>query len=313
MRILFAGSPEIAVPSLTRLAHAHEVVGVLTNPDRCCGRGLTPGAPHVKEEALRLRLPVFQPERLDEAFRIQVSALKPDILVVVAFGKIFGPKFLGLFPLGGINLHPSLLPLYRGCSPIPAVIAAGEAETGISVQRLALKMDAGDILAQVPIPLSCTETTETLTRDLSFKGADLLAETLELLASDKIRPVPQDESRATYCSMITKESGCIDWAEAALTIERKVRAFDPWPRTWTYAGERALSILSSHIPQTAGGNIADVPGKVLGMDKREGILIQTGNGILAVTRLQFATKKALDWMAFLNGTKDFIGSVLGGR
>jgi methionyl-tRNA formyltransferase len=113
--------------------------------------------------------------------------------------------------------------------------------------------------------------------------------------------------------MITKESGCIDWAEAALTIERKVRAFDPWPRTWTYAGERALSILSSHIPQTAGGNIADVPGKVLGMDKREGILIQTGNGILAVTRLQFATKKALDWMAFLNGTKDFIGSVLGGR
>jgi len=138
MRILFAGSPEIAVPSLTKLAHAHEVVGVLTNPDRCCGRGLTPGAPHVKEEALRLRLPVFQPERLDEAFRIQVSALKPDILVVVAFGKIFGPKFLGLFPLGGINLHPSLLPLYWGCSPIPAVIAAGEAETGISVERLAL-------------------------------------------------------------------------------------------------------------------------------------------------------------------------------
>lgn len=313
MRIVFAGSPKIAVLPLRMVAKEFDVVGVLTNQDSCCGRGLCIEAPEVKREAERLGLPVFQPERLDADFRNQIASLYPDILVVVAFGRIFGPKFLSLFPLGGINLHPSLLPRYRGCSPIPAVIAAGDSETGVTIQRLALKMDTGDILSQIRVPLSGTETTASLTDTLSELGAQLLVATLEGLASGTVQGIPQDESKATYCTMITKEDGCIDWAFDAVVIERKVRAFDPWPRAWTLFKGRVLNILQAHLYTGNANQKTGLPGTVLGMDKNDGILIQTGNGILAVTRLQLATKKALDWMPFLNGTRDLIGSVLGGR
>jgi methionyl-tRNA formyltransferase len=174
MKVLFAGSPEIAVPLLERLAEAHKVQ-VLTNPDMPSGRGrkLTPNP--VKHRSLELGLPVHQPQKLDREFRETLIPWEPEILVSFAFGKIFGPKFLGLFPQGGINVHPSLLPRYRGPSPIPAAILAGESQTGISIQKLALAMDAGDILAQEIWPLKGEETTLSLSEYAAQRGAVLVA------------------------------------------------------------------------------------------------------------------------------------------
>lgn len=318
MRVLFAGTPEIAVPSLDAVASRHEVAGVLTAPDREAGRGRKPEPPPVKLKAEALGLTVLQPERLDAAAREEVSRLHPEILVVVAYGRIFGPKFLSLFPTGGINLHPSLLPRWRGPSPIPAAILAGDGTTGITVQRLAERMDAGDILVQVQVPLSGTETTASLTRYAADRGAELVLEALSGLEHGTLAGVPQNEADASYCRLITKADGVVRWEESAAAIERMIRAYDPWPRARTVWNGVGLSLLSGGV--YTGGTVprerdrpgSPVPGEVLGIDTREGILVQTGDGILAVRELQLQAKKALEWRAFLNGVRDFIGTVLGG-
>ncbi|NEP83818.1 MAG: methionyl-tRNA formyltransferase, partial [Okeania sp. SIO3B3] len=198
MRILFAGSPEIAVPSLELLAESqHEIVGVLTNPDAVRGRGRNACVTHVKEMAEELDLHIIQPRKLDAAVREEIASLKPDILVAVAYGKIFGPKFLSLFPKGGLNLHPSLLPKYRGCSPVNAAILHGEAETGVTIQRLALAMDSGDILKQEIYPLKGDETADRLLDTFSEIGAGLLLETLDELEKGPVQGLVQDEGQVT--------------------------------------------------------------------------------------------------------------------
>ncbi|GAB4363845.1 MAG: methionyl-tRNA formyltransferase [Spirochaetales bacterium] len=309
LRVLFAGTPEMAIPSLVRIAKAHPVVGVLTAPDQVAGRGRRVLPSPVKQEALRLGLPVWTPEKLDGAIRQQVGALSPEILVVVAYGKIFGPKFLSLFPRGGINLHPSLLPRYRGPSPIPAAILRGDAETGITIQKISLRMDAGPILLQEVIPLQGTETTASLTKYCAERGAELLVQVLEEIERGVAKEVPQEESQATYCRLLRKEDGNIDWSLPVSEIERMVRAFDPWPTAWTVHRGEVLKILGASIFHPSSRE--DLPGKVIGVDKKKGILVQTGEGILAVHRLQLQSRKALDFSSFLNGERDFIGVVLG--
>ncbi len=311
MRILYAGTPEIAVPTLEHIASEFEVCGVLTNPDRIKGRGKKISASPVKLCAEKLGLPVLQFETLGAEARKAVEALKPDILVVFAFGKIFGPKFLSLFKMGGINVHPSLLPKYRGSSPILSAILNGDKESGITVQKVALKMDTGDILKQISFPLTGTETTGSLSGYVARESAPLVAEVLKCMERGCIEPVPQDESAATYCTMISKDDGLIDWNESCGVIERKIRAFDPWPGSFTFLGDKKLNILKAHIPPSVSCDPC-VPGKVAGVDKAEGILIQTVDGVLAVSKLQLQSKKALDWKDFINGTPNIIGSLLGG-
>ncbi|MCX7788343.1 MAG: methionyl-tRNA formyltransferase [Spirochaetes bacterium] len=309
MNVLFAGTPEMAVPSLVAVAQHFPIVGVLTSPDQEVGRGRNLLPSPVKQKASELNLPVLTPQTLNGEVREQVRRLSPDILVVVAYGKIFGPKFLSLFPMGGINLHPSLLPKYRGPSPIPEVILRGDTETGITIQKVALQMDAGPILHQEVIPLNGTETTATLTKLCAERGANLLVQVLKGIETGIVKEVPQDESKATYCKLLTKEDGRINWSYSAVQIERMVRAYDPWPTAWTlYRGE-ILKILKASVyqPFTKGERV----GRVIGVDKEKGILVQTGEGILAIHRLQLQSRKALDFASFLNGERNFMGAILG--
>lgn len=322
MRIFFAGTPEIAVPSLEAVTAKWEVTGVLTQPDKRKGRGRGSEPSPVKRKADELDLLALQPEDLDGKFIDRVRGLNPDILVVVAYGKIFKRNFIDIFPLGGINLHPSLLPVYRGPSPITAAILGGDSETGITVQRLALKMDAGDILRQIKIPLSGRETGSSLTGRVAGLGADLLVQTLREIEESKVKAVPQDHSQATYCSIIRREDGLIHWTESTVMIDRKIRAYDSWPGAYSTFKGTPIRVLEAE-PVAAAENegyrtlfgeetlVKAEPGRVVGVDKKRGILVKTGDGFLIVTRLQLQSKKALDFISFLNGVRDFTGSLLG--
>jgi methionyl-tRNA formyltransferase len=309
LRVLFAGTPPMAVPSLVRIAEQYPIVGVLTAKDQEVGRGRKLVPSPVRQKASELGLQVLTPEKLDAEVREQVRSLSPDILVVVAYGKIFGPKFLALFPKGGINLHPSLLPKYRGPSPIPEAILRGDPETGITIQKIALQMDAGPILLQEVIPLNGTETTLSLTRYCAERGAELLVQVLKKIETGTAQEIPQDESRATYCKLITKEDGEIHWSLPAEQIERMVRAYDPWPTAWTLYRGAVLKILKASVFHPSSQE--ERAGKVIGVDKEKGILVQTGKGILAIGKLQLQARKALDFASFLNGERNFMGTILG--
>lgn len=311
MRILFAGSPDFAVPSLVAVQEAFPISAVLTNPDRPVGRGKQPIATPVKRKAHALDLPVLQTQSLDAPFLEQLRAFHPELLVVVAFGRIFSREFLEFFPQGGINLHASVLPKYRGPSPVTAAILDGEAETGVTVQQLAPKMDAGAILDSRLLPLTGRETTGSLSGVLAELGAELLPAILADLAQDRIRPVAQDESQATYCKLVRKEDGRIDWRAEAGTIERMIRAYDPWPRAFTSWGGRRVNLLAGGVYPEDVDTEGKKRGLVLDIDNRYGILVNTGAGVLYVSRLQLQAKKPLDWRPFLNGQKDFIGAQLG--
>ena len=347
MNILFAGSPAIAVPSLELLSTLepderiapelrHRVVGVLTNPDAAKGRGKRMEATAVacaaeRVSALRTAaglptIPLFKPERLDAELRAAIKALNPDLLVVVAYGHIFGPQFLSIFPRGGINLHPSLLPKYRGCAPIPAAILNRDSETGLSVQRLALEVDSGDLLAVERLPLDDSVTTASLTELAARKGAPLLLSVINAIGQGQERATAQDHAAASFCEMLKKEDGLLDWSRSALELDARIRAFTPWPGAFTTHKGLTLHILearplpvasmpsSPNSPVSGASNAStrsEPGGTVLGVDKNSGILVQTGDGVLALGRLQYEAKKALDWRSFLNGTRDLIGSRLG--
>ncbi len=312
MRIVFAGSPDIAVPSLERVASLFNVVAVLTNPDKVTGRGRKVKFNPVKTKATELNLNIIQANTLGSEVRNKITALNPDILVVFAYGKIFGPKFLSVFPLGGVNVHPSLLPRYRGSSPILSAIINGDTETGITIQRVNLEMDTGTILYQKTIKLKGRESTESLSLLVSNEGAELLVKTLKSIESGKVTEKEQDNSAASYCTKLVKEDGEINWSESAEQIDRKIRAYTPWPKAYTQYKDKKLLLLEGGL-FTKKTDLAGAPGRVLGFDKSEGILIQTGDGVLAVKFLQLQSKKANNWKSFINGTQNFVGCVLGGE
>ena len=322
VRVLFAGSSDIAIPSLVRLSFEHEVVGVLTNPESSKGRGLSLEPTPLAQAAasiLNAGVPILAPAALGAAERQTVAALQPDILVSFAYGRIFGPKFLALFPKGGVNVHPSLLPRFRGPAPIPSAILAGDAETGITVQRLALEMDSGDILAQLRLPLSGKETAEDLAEVAAIMGANLLAEVLEELQEGRESARPQ-EGEPSYCHMLRKDDGLIDWAAPLLDIDARIRAFHPWPGAFTYLRGMRLNILSAYpfpnvtfAPGPSSIDFEDaLPGTVLGLDKSRGIMVQTKGGLIALRRLQVQQKRALSYREFANGMRELVGAVLGG-
>jgi len=332
MRVLFAGSPAIAVPCLeTLFRHPDiELAGVLTNPDSARGRSAHASATaracaqptEVGEAALKLdlNLPVLKPLKLDAAAREQVSGLKCELLVSFAYGRIFGPKFLELFPLGGINIHPSLLPKYRGPTPIQAAILNRDKVTGITIQILAQEMDSGDILTAEQLQLTGGETAGSLSEIAAAKAAKMLPDVLQKIAAGTAQKIPQNHDKASYCRLLSKEDGLINWSRSAVEIEAGIRAFNPWPLCRTIHNERELIILKADVftgefpvdrKEEAGNCAEELPGQVLGIDKKDGILIQTGEGILAVTELQYQQKKAQMWRDFFNGARNFTGSRLG--
>jgi len=336
MKVLFAGSPAIAIETLKAISEDHEVVGILTNPDSKKGRGRSDCCTELASAAALLcpQAPIFKFEHLRTEEREQIAKLKADILVVFAYGKVFGPKFLALFPYGGINVHPSLLPKYRGCAPIPYSILNMDAESAVSIQKVALELDSGEIYASEIIPLTFTETTDSLSETASLVGARLTKAVLKTIKNGSAIAKSQDHTKASYTKQLEKEDGKIDFTRSAREIDAQIRAFQSWPCAFTFFHETRLNIIKA-VPYTAPfsekvdsvpnntdsvpnntdsvpNNVDSVPqcGLVLGIDKKAGILVQTGRGILALQRLQLESKKPLDFKDFLNGVRDFIGSTL---
>jgi methionyl-tRNA formyltransferase len=322
MKVIFAGTPEFSCPSLSALAEEFEVCAVLTACDLPKGRGrkLTPSP--VADLAESFDIPTLKFSTIGKEARETVTAMTPDLLIAVAYGRIFGPRFLATFGLGGINVHPSLLPKYRGPAPIPAAILAGESETGVTVQKIALEMDAGDVLMQETIQLRGDETTGSLTERCSHIGATLLVQTVRSMENDTTAPERQIESDATYCTLIEKDAGRIDWTLPAKQIDRMIRGYSPWPTAFTTLRGQRLSILSATVleksDESKKAEDHDAgPGVVTDIDKQRGILVQTGSGSLAVDYLQLQSKKPNRFRDFLNGqpggSKAFAGTMLGGE
>lgn len=311
MRILFAGTPYIGVPSLVALHENFEVVGVLTNPDRPQGRKKKLVPSPVKEKALELGLNVIQPEKLSEVTE-EINALKPDLLVCIAFGKIFKKGFLDLFKFGGINLHPSLLPIYRGPSPISEAIKNGDKVTGISIQRLALKMDSGNILHQEELELDGTETTGSLTDKVAKLGAPLIVDVVTKIANGKISEFEQEHEKATFCKLIKKSDGIIDWSMKTSDLLNFIRAFNPWPLAQATFIDKSLNIIEAKLAEDIEVNeLNGEPGEVLSYSKANGYLVKTSDGAIYITMLQLQSKKILDYKSFNNGVQNFVGARLG--
>jgi methionyl-tRNA formyltransferase len=315
--LIFAGSPAIAVPALRAVADAgFAVVAVLTNPDSAKGRSGAVAPTPVAQCAERLSMPVIKRARVDGEVMDKVRLLSPSLLVTFAYGALFPAEFLALFSAGGINCHPSLLPKYRGAAPIQEAILRRDAVTGVSIQYLAERMDEGDIIMREEMPLGGRETAESLSTLASERGAALLVKAVSLIEQGAATRVKQLETAASYCGKIGKDEGWIDWSRPASGIDAKIRAFTPWPLCRTRAAGKELLVLEARAVDAGRENIPPnlpataIPGTVIGVSKKEGILVQTGAGVLAVTRLQWQTKKALDFRDFLNGAKDFIGTIL---
>jgi methionyl-tRNA formyltransferase len=307
-QVVFMGTPEFAVPSFLALGEHYNVVGVVTQPDRPAGRGQTPTPPPVKQVALAAEVPVLQPKALRSPEAVaQLEAWQPDVIVVAAFGQILRPSVLELPPHGCLNLHGSLLPHYRGAAPIPAAILAGDAVTGVTLMRMDEGLDTGPILAQVECPITAIDTTASLTAKLSDLAAQLLIDKLPAWIGGEIQARPQDESLATWCGPLKKEDGQLDWSRPADSLDRQVRACDPWPGAYTRWQGRMLKVLRVRpLPEKSaeGG-----PGQVVALD--HGVAIVTGAGLLQLIDVQLAGKRAVTAEQFARGQRRLIGGVLG--
>lgn len=309
MRIVFMGTPDFAVASLNALMHAgHDVAAVITQPDRPKGRGNKLAFPEVKERALELGLPVHQPVSVkDDAFLELLKQYAPDVIVVVAYGRILPQAVLDLPPYGCINVHGSLLPAYRGAAPIQRAVLDGCKESGVTIMQMDLGMDTGDMLLQGTLPITEDDTTGTMFEKLAVLGGTLLVEALEGLQQGTIQPQKQNEEQATYAARILKEDEIIDWTKPAEVIACQVRGLAPAPGAYTLWNGQRLKIWKSRVRREERGL---TPGTVAEVGKSY-LLIQTGQGCLEVLELQPAGKKAMPANAFCNGTGIQIGAQLG--
>ncbi len=321
IRILFMGTPDFALPSLEALHAAPpsggwQVVGVVTQPDRRAGRGKKLIAGPVKSFALERRLPVMQPERLRHRKQQEdggqtdmlecLRMLAPDLIVVAAYGQILPPQLLELPTFGCLNVHASLLPAYRGASPITAALLDGLNRTGVTIMLMDEGMDTGPVLAQARLPIRASDTADALSQRLAARGADLLTETIPRWLAGDIAPVAQSEltGEPSVCRLVKKQDGLIDWTLPAARIERMVRAYAPWPAAYTgWMGQNFKLWQSGVIAGKAEpGHVVEVDGQVA---------VGTGDGLLALHEVQPAGKKRMTAAAFLNGVSDFVGSCLG--
>ncbi len=301
MRIVFMGTPEVAAFSLERLFEAPEpVVGVVTQPDRPAGRGRKTILSPVRRVAEIRGVPTLAPEKIrDPSFFDVLSKWVPDLIVVVAYGRILPRQILELAPHGCLNVHYSLLPKYRGAAPVPWAIIGGEEKSGVTTMRLVEKMDAGPIFLQREISVAPNDTTASLQAKLAPVGAELLVETIAGLKAGSLTPQVQDESKVTYAPVLKKEDGLIDWNLPAVSIERRVRGFNPWPSAYTYLAGNLLKIHRARVIEMAE---KAAPGEVLKADK-EGLWIATGAGALSLEEVQLENRKKMTAREFLNGTR----------
>jgi methionyl-tRNA formyltransferase len=298
LNLIFCGTPRFAVPSLEKLAAAGHRIGlVVTQPDRPKGRGLELVQSPVKQSAGRLNLPIIQPDRIktNDEFRSQLTAIKPDAIIVVGYGRIIPQWMLDLPPLGNINLHASLLPKYRGAAPIQWAIANGETVTGNTTMRIDAGLDTGDILLQQQLPINPDDTAETLSPRLADMGADLLVETLRRLEAGAIHPRQQDGTRATLAPILKKEDGLIDFSYPAQQILNRLRAFQPWPGAHTRFRGKNLQILKA---QPATEPVPPTELKPIGDRLLVGCAKNTS---LELLELQLEGKKRSSVQAFING------------
>jgi len=308
MGIVFMGTPEFAALPLELLMQNHaDVIAVYTQPDKSSGRGRGVTASPVKKVALNWGLPVYQPlnfKSVEEKDRLK--ALQPDVIIVAAYGQILPGAVLELPRYGCLNMHPSLLPRYRGVSPIPAAILNGDEFTGISIMKLDEGVDTGPVLAQAQVMITDWDTTGLVTEKLSRIGAQLLLEILPRWSGGKITPRTQDNSRANYTRMLDKGVGEIDWTQPAVNIWRQVRAYQPWPSSHTRWQGKQLKIIEA-VPIDAQSG---TPGLVVQLSVSKGFGVETGLGILGIIRVQMEGKRIIASDEFLRGQRQLIGSVL---
>ncbi|MBI3798072.1 MAG: methionyl-tRNA formyltransferase [Deltaproteobacteria bacterium] len=305
------GTPAFAVPSLRTLIEGKDrVVGVVTQPDQPAGRGMVLHVPPIKVLATSHSIPVFQPARLrDPAVLFQLQSWQPDLIVVVAYGKMLPQTVLALPPYGCINVHASLLPKYRGAAPVQWAIACGERETGVTIMYISERMDAGDLLLQKTLPIADDDTGGTLHDKLAALGANALGEALPLLKAGQLVAHPQNEADATYAPLIHKEEGRIDWHQDVATLERRIRAFNPWPSAYTTVHGKLLKIFAAHRestlprPTPPPGTVAEVTPVSL--------VVAAGDGYLALSEVQLEGKKRLPIAEFLKGYPLTPGLIVG--
>ena len=300
MRVVFFGTPQFAVPSLERLVHsAHDVVGVVTQPDRPRGRGQKVTDAPVKMTAVQHGLPVFQPARLrDPEVKETLTRWAPELGVVAAYGKILPESVLNLPRFGMINVHASLLPRYRGAAPVQRAVIDGMPETGVTIMRMVLALDAGAMFAKVTRPIGADETSDIVERDLAHLGASLLLDVIDDLAAGRAVEEPQDDSLSTYASKITKEEGLIDWTLAAADIHNRVRGLYPWPHAFSYLNGERLIVMRSHVaPEPTSAD----PGTIVDVSSGA-ISVATGHGgRLAIDEVQPEGRRAMKVRDYLAG------------
>jgi methionyl-tRNA formyltransferase len=301
------GAPDFAVPALEQLlVSRYRVVAVYTSPDKPAGRGRALSYSPVKQVGLKHSVEIRQVQSFKEEIAVTaLEQLQPDVIIVASYGLILPPRVLAIPPFGCINLHPSLLPRHRGPTPIPAAILSGDRETGASIMLLDEGVDSGPILAQRRMAIESNDTTGSLTSKLARTSAELLMHTLPRWISGEISPHPQQNEGATYTKLISKTDGEVDWKLPAVELERRVRAFYPWPGCYTQWHGKRLKVIES---TPSSGKRGD-PGRVLQLGHSD-IGVQTGDGILQVQRLQLEGKREMTGEEFIRGQRDFVGSAL---
>ena len=310
MNIAFFGSPRLAAACLTELIHSFQVKLVVTQPDREAGRGRRIAGTLVNDIAVKEKITVSKPRQIDKTQFETLNSLRINLIVVVAYGKILPEEIISLPEYGCLNLHGSLLPKYRGPSPIQSALLNGERITGITVQVMKNEMDAGDVVSQEEIPVNPEWTAEDLMNEIIGRAPFFLVNTIKNYLSGTITPQPQRESEVTYCSKIRKEDGFIDWHESVEAILNKVKAFNSWPVSFTYLDGYVLRIYRAHI-HSVKSIVPDEPGKIVALDKSKGIVVQTGKGMIRILELQLENKKRMNYRDFMNGYRNLEGKVLG--
>jgi methionyl-tRNA formyltransferase len=313
MRIIFMGTPEFAVPSLESLLNSeHEVVGVVTQPDRPKGRGQAVVASPIKQLAQTQGLSILQPEKMKSPDLLQaLAAWRPDMIAVTAYGRILPKSILDLPPGGCVNVHGSLLPKYRGAAPIQWALINGDKETGITTMFMDEGMDTGAMLLQRAIPIEPDDTAAELGHRLAKVGGELLVETLKGLAEQTIIPQPQNSEHVTYAPLLSKESGIIEWTQTARHIASRIRGLSPWPGCYTFLQDLRLVVWKA-LAETAmidGAKTRLPAGTILEVNKKDFIVV-TGEGVLRVTEVQPANKKRMTVEQFLQGRSLQSGEVL---
>lgn len=311
-RIIFAGSPAFATPTLQMLCdRGHRPVAVLTQPDRPAGRGRHLSSSPVKQLALELDIPVLQPATLKtEATQAELRALEPDLLVVVAYGLLLPPAVLGIPPRGCVNLHASILPRWRGASPIQAAILAGDRETGVSIMAMEAGLDTGAVYDCARLAIDAQETAGELEQRLATLGAATLSALLDGLLAGSLQAEPQAAEGISHAGRISKADARIDWRQSADRIARQIRAYNPWPVAETTLGGQQLRCFAARLGSSAKtGDAQPVPGRILAAGS-EGISVQTGEGILDLLTVQLPGKQKLA-AADLARSRTLAGTVLG--